>query len=343
MATRAVGALELKTPQNIFTNLTGLKVSKFSFPGLKRRDKRGNFVMLITACNGIEYILSFRSSLKLASVEEIALRNLSKESAPVPKLINRTGSWLLQEYISGPRLSEVLGRGKLDQSYDILETAISSLLQIQDLARKIGLGKHMKPICNSHAWRNERTGWLTSLADVSNSSLPKLNEEQINSVLTVKPTSFVKWDARPGNAILTKNAKVIWFDWEHCGCRAGIDDLIWFLTDEWLNLSSISEEKIISEYITNFSESELCSSREQYMWVFGTIQMCGKLFKILNQKKIKSGWVDRDFCLQFEQMGVTLRESRTLASKIIRWSSRDKLTAPISGWMQNIYDQLPES
>ena len=49
---------------------------------------------------------------------------------------------------------------------------------------------------------------------------PELDEPSLIALLRVKTPAFIKWDARPGNAIVNKNGTITWFDWEHCGCRS---------------------------------------------------------------------------------------------------------------------------
>ena len=59
------------------------------------------------------------------------------------------------------------------------------------------------------------------------------------------------------------------------------------------------------------------------------------MLKILEYKN-NFGWLDREYCLNFEQMGVTHREIQNLITKATRWSQRDKTTKLLGNWLKNI-------
>ena len=157
----------------------------------------------------------------------------------------------------------------------------------------------------------------------------------IFDALGISPHSFIKWDARPGNAIVRDSKNIFWIDWEHCGLRAGVDDLVWFLSDEWVSCSESKEFLLIDNFVRRFDRNELNVALLKYVYVHGTLHMCGKLSAIL-QKKAISDWWNRDYCLKFEQMGITLVEAKNLARKASRWARNDHLTAPLSDWLIDI-------
>jgi hypothetical protein len=86
----------------------------------------------------------------------------------------------------------------------------------------------VKAICSKHNWREERLNSLEVIAKLSGLSTPEVDRQKTFKVLEIKPLSHIKWDARAGNAIFRNDRGTCWFDWEHCGRRAGIDDLVWF-------------------------------------------------------------------------------------------------------------------
>ena len=320
---------------DLFFDLTGFTAESYSFPGLEGRDKSGNKTVLMNTPDGNQYIMTFRHKIEYAELESEVLRLLSEQNAGVPKFINRSGHWLVQEHISGRRLSEVLNTKK-ETTFETAFAAVMSLIKIQDIAKKIDLETMVKPICNSETWRDERIEALFSLASLSKVDLPEIQIDQIREALQVNPRTFIKWDARPGNAIVSGKDDIYWFDWEHCGLRAGIDDLIWFLTDEWLNISPEEELEIICELGNFFNDDGPQFRQEKYLKVFGTIHMCGKLLKILECRELNAKWLDRDFCLEHDLMGVNHIETKLLIEKAIRWAEFDKLTRPLTSWLCNI-------
>jgi len=319
-----------------FWNLTGMKVQSFSHPGLKNRDKTGNKTFLIITDQRQKFIMTFRFNEAHAELEAEVLKRLGNKNDSLPKLVNRSGNWLVQEYISGDRLSLALAKTDKRKSYKIICNALSALVDIQNDAKEIGFEKLVKPICNNQSWRDERLSAFKSISEVSGLYAPKLDHQNLSKALEIKPLSFIKWDARLGNGILRNNKKICWFDWEHCGRRAGIDDLVWLLSDEWLNLETEDELSIINKFINHFKKKEVLIPPEQYLRVFGTMHMCGRLSKILELRQKRSSWMDREKCITFDLMGVTAQETNRLIRKASRWASLDGLTRPLVPWLDNL-------
>ena len=210
------------------------------------------------------------------------------------------------------------------------------MISIQDDAQEIGLGKLVKAICSKQNWREERLSSLDVIAKLSGLSTPEMDRQKIFKVLEIKPLSFIKWDARAGNAIFRNDRGTCWFDWVHCGRRAGIDDLVWFLSDEWLNLEPDDELHIIDKFINYFNRREVCVPLENYLRVFGTIHMCGRLSKILELQQEQFSWIDSNKCLTHDLMGVTAQETNWLILKATRWADYDSLTKPLVAWLNNL-------
>jgi hypothetical protein len=332
---------ELLQIKEQFWNLTGMRVHSYSHPGLKNRDKSGNRTLLITSDQKQKYIMTFRHNLAYAELEAEVLKRLAKRNDALPNLVNRSGNWLVQEYISGERLTQALAT-KDRKKNEIICSAISTLASIQEDARKIGLEKLVKPICTKQAWKDSKLSALKGIAEVSGLRPPKLDEKKIFKALEIKPMSFIKWDSRPGNVILKDNNKTCWFDWEHCGRRAGIDDLVWFLSDEWLKLETDDELQIINKFIDYFDKKEVSVPLKNYLRIFGTMHMCGRLSKILELWHGRSAWIERQKCLTYDLMGVTAQESNSLAIKAARWANHDSLTKPLVPWLNNLSNWLDE-
>jgi len=329
--------VEFEKFSNTFRTLTGFDAKVFSFPGLRKRDLSGNLSILATMHNNEKVMMTYRGNSHLAKLEALVLKNLSECGASVPRLLNQSGNWLIQEYLGDARLSQSLNIDDEKLKLNLLEDGLSSLQENQNIALQIGLNDLVLPICNNDAWRNERVRYLDELGRVTKIPSPKINKEKVFNLLKVKPLSFIKWDARPGNAIVRENKNVFWFDWEHCGLRAGIDDLVWFLCDEWISCNENTETLLIDKFVQHFDRNELNVPRLKYVYVHGTVHMCGKLLKII-QKKVETNWWSRDFCLKFEQMGITLNEAKKLARKASRWARNDQLTAPLSNWLIDVED-----
>ena len=60
---------------------------------------------------------------------------------------------------------------------------------------------------------------------------------------------FIKWDGRLGNAAARADSSVAWFDWEHCGARAWLDDVAWLLGDEYAGATTASEGHLLARHL----------------------------------------------------------------------------------------------
>jgi hypothetical protein len=203
--------------------------------------------------------------------------------------------------------------------------------------KKTHLHKLTKPISIDRKWRKGRIGFPKTLGKTLGIGAPLLKDSKINKALMIRPETFIKWDARAGNAILGIDGELSWFDWEHCGTRCAIDDLVWFLCDEWIPSNTELDYEVIKQSCSLFKPHNYRLSAEQYLLVHGTLQMCGRLNRILRLKG-KSKWWDRDYCLEFEQMGITKLEACRLAKKASEWAVQDKLVAPLGKWLVEVYE-----
>jgi hypothetical protein len=328
---------EFQRLSKIFHSLTGESADIFQFPGLQNRYGNGSGSAVVTSKNNYKTVLTYRTSENLAELEAEVLKLLSKENAPVPNLIARRGKWLVQEYLEGVRLSQAIDAAGKNRQKELIYAAIGSLVSMQTVAQKLRLNKLTKPISISPKWRINRINFPKNLGNKIGLFAPSLNDSEINEALIIRPDTFIKWDARAGNAILGAKGEFSWFDWEHCGTRCSIDDLVWFLSDEWLPSNSRFDREVIEQSCPLFMPHGSEFPLERYLLVHGTLFMCGRLDRIL---KIKGSgrWWNRDYCLKFEQMGITKLEACRLAKKASEWAVQDKLVAPLGKWLVEVHE-----
>ena len=195
-------------------------------------------------------------------------------------------------------------------------------------------------IGNKPSWLKTLTGMPARIGEHLDLPAPVLPSEAIMAQLVVKQPVFIKWDARPGNAAVRADGTVAWFDWEHCGCRAPLDDLGWLLGDEWSPDEPSSEAALLESYLADFAGDDSGAARD-YLMTFGTLHMCVRLSLILSRKE-DDDWWDRDYCLDGDKIGVTLREATTLAGRAARWSAASTLLAPLSPWFADVANRMRE-
>jgi hypothetical protein len=336
---RLTEGLEFERLSKHFHHLTGGEAHMFLFPGLKNRNKGGVGSAVVTTSNNEKVVMTYRNSEALAELEAEVLQRLYRAKAHVPELLTLNGKWLVQSFIEGNRLTqEIVGTSKLCQK-ELIKQSIESLAQIQFIGEKLELNRLTKAIAIGEGWKKTRIDMPKNLGITVDINCPKLDELAINNILSVDPDTFIKWDARSGNAIITDKKDIIWFDWEHCGTRRSLDDLIWFLCDEWLLNDIKFTQDLITQYQSLFKKYKSNIPPERYILVHGTLHMCGRLNKILEFKG-SGKWWSRKYCLEFEQMGITRKEALNLINKISDWALQEKLFLPIVGWLSEVNEYV---
>ncbi len=317
--------------------LLGVNVTAANFPGgLYRRSFR------LFLSDGRSVIASRREAPGRAMLEERILQHLTRYNALVPKPLGFNGVVLIQEDLPGKRLSEVLGSASEVQFEQYLGQGLDSLADIHQKAELAGLDTAVP-------MHGEHSDWLISLLDrtaVIGSFLsvpcPEMPVEALYDLLVLLNPRFLKWDARPGNAMLLDNGQVAWFDWEHCCARNRLDDMSWLLCDESVPDSyPEAEDRLIDQYLAKFSDGRDMAEAHDYLRVYGILHMCVRLGRILNAKSYDE-WSDADINLDKQQPGSTLKEAHRLCVRAARWSEKTEHTEILANWFKQLSKRLDE-
>ena len=161
-------------------------------------------------------------------------------------------------------------------------------------------------------------------------------------LLHIRTPHFIKWDARPGNAIARRDRTVAWFDWEHCGARNQLDDVAWLLADEYVPDWAAVEHELLGRYLDRFAGESGIDQAADNLAAFGTFHMCVRLGLIVRHKSDGSWW-DREYCLSRDKVGVTLEAARGTCAKAARWAERTPLTEDLVPWFEAVAARLEES
>ena len=135
-----------------------------------------------------------------------------------------TTSWDTTD-LGSRRLSEALLRDSPDAVEKCLRTACESLAAIHRAGRQAGLERQVVALGQTRKWLQKLVATPDRVGRYLNLPAPDLDAEAIVAALSPGEPWFIKWDARPGNAVACNDGRVAWFDWEHCGCRNRLDDL----------------------------------------------------------------------------------------------------------------------
>jgi len=68
-------------------------------------------------------------------------------------------------------------------------------------------------------------------------------------------TAFIRWDARPANAVRDRTGRVWWFDFERSVCHWPLDDVIWLLCDETIP-EAVDTARLLEEACRELAREE---------------------------------------------------------------------------------------
>ena len=314
--------------------MVGGKIDRVDYPGGESRDS-----CLLTLNDGRTFYATRRENVKLATLEARVMKGLHAKGGPVPGVLAFNGMLLIQEDVGHHRVSQALAEAVPDAADSLLRIGLDSLAQLHDAGTRAKLDSEVPAIGWDEYWLN---GLLAEPAAISRSlaiESPVLDRDAMREKIRARASRLIKWDARPGNAILGSDGAVRWIDWEHCGRRNRLDDMIWFLADEATPDLPEQEDALLDDYVPRFADDLSFDAALSYLRVFGSLHMCVRLGLIL-EKKDGGDWWDPTYCLARDKAGVTPQGVRRLCDRGTRWSACDPLAQPLTDWFAKVRDRL---
>jgi hypothetical protein len=284
-------------------------------------------------------IVTKRRAPARARLEAEVLQVLADQGAPVPGLLGFDGVWLIQEDLGSSRLSQALAAMHEAEAEGLLENAIAGLAAAQQAGRERGLDRQVVAI-------GKNADWIATLATIHRRigeqlqlSAPTLPTDRLVAQLRPQRPAFIKWDARPANAAIRADGAVAWFDWEHCGCRHPLDDVVWLLCDEYTPDLPKAEEQLIGRILPWFLNGSAQDVAYDYLMTFGVLHGAMRLSLILTEKA-DGPWWDPARCLDLDSVGVTLEMALRLCRRSARWAARGSLTPELGNWFEEVAERL---
>ncbi|MFT6878490.1 MAG: hypothetical protein ACJAZF_004621 [Granulosicoccus sp.] len=304
------------------------------YPGGRSRE---SYRMLLES--GRSVIATRRNELELAQLEIQILHALGDHQVPVPRLLGNNHSHILiQEYVSGTRLSQALKDADEQQCHRLLDAALDSLAAIQHAATASDLETKVEALGYEDSWISGLIKRPKVIGEFLGVPAPSLDESALINQLRMREPRFIKWDARPGNALVNGAGQVVWFDWEHAGKRNRLDDAAWILGDEYVPEFPEVEKRLLDAYVLKFAGPMSDTESREYLMCYGTFHMVVRLGLIL--KYMTGKWWDLDECIEEDKVGVTLSCAQRLCRRGARWSGQCELTQELSPWFEKIEKKI---
>jgi aminoglycoside phosphotransferase (APT) family kinase protein len=258
------------------------------------------------------YVVSRRKTVARARLEEQVLKALAP-TGHVPGFVARSERYLVQEYVPGQRLTQALETASAQQQQYLVDLALQTLAQLQSAAALTGLNDQVPDIGKR---KELEAGLLTRparIAAILDIAAPRFDHAAFRRDFAAGSAGFVKWDARPGNALVRPDGSVCWFDWEHSGRYAPQADPAWFLADEWC--PDFGEDPAFA----GFAPKGLANSPA--FLSFAILHSCHRLWLILDRKG-SGRWWSYVSCLENDYIGVTAQHVERICTRATRWASQ---------------------
>lgn len=292
--------------------------------------------------DGRRVFVTRRDSDGRAALEAHVLRTLHGRGAPVPKLLGIEGRWLIQESLGEIKLSSALRRMKRRAGVRWLDAAIESLAAIHEAARETALSDELYRIGANSGWLDRFMAGPHRMGAFLGVSAPRLETAALARRLSPGPPVFIKWDARPPNAMPRRDDTVAWFDWEHCGCRNPLDDLAWFLGDESVPEEPDIEETLLTRHLARFSGDLDEPEALLYLRAFGALHMVVRLS--INISEFARGIdANRRTALAGGQVGPLPPAAIRLCRRGARWADQAPETLPLADWFREIENRFSDA
>lgn len=299
----------------------GARVQHVSFPGGKARES-----IRLHLGDGRTVIATRRDKKESAEREVEVLQRLHRAGAPVPGVLAYDRDILLQEDVGDRRASAAVYGAAPDAVAGVLDAAIDSLARLQRAAEAASLADAVPQLGAEAEWRRAVAETPLRLAKAFELSEPVLDVDAVSAAIDIRQPSFIKWDARLGNAAIGTDGRVFWFDFEHCGARNALDDLAWLLGDEYLPDVPEIEARIFDARLDDFAPDGEDGEAARYLADFGTLHIAMRLALLLT-RQAKVGWVDAKDGADRDKIGASRDLTAAMARRAARWAARSSTLA----------------
>lgn len=321
---------------SVVRRMTGRKVERITFPG---GESRKSFRLIFQ--DGTSAIATRRRSDRRREREIDVMRALAAHGGPVPRVLGVQGDLMLQEDLGETRLSEHLhtASGDAESIAGALDRAVDAMARIHAAAAAAGLVDRAQVIGGNPDWIEGFVRCPAEIAAALDLPLPAYPVEPLQHLLRIRVPTFVKWDSRPGNALL-RDGDAYWFDWEHSGARNAVDDLVWLLCDEFVTFRAEMQAEILARHLPRFAGAfESVDEAADYFSAMAVFHSAVRLSLIVRYKGAGSWW-SMTRCLAGDKVGVTRRCARRLVWRAASCADRLPETRPLVAWFRDIEAHL---
>ena len=200
-------------------------------------------------------------------------------------------------------------------------------IRVQSAGRKSGLNRSMPHLGANHDWIRNLVDATSVLKSFSAGRSLDVDQEALCERITSPAVEFVKWDCRSGNAAISDNGRLRWFDFEYCGVRHGAEDVAWLIGDEaWPVQPQTMEEIVVSAF--DRTNHYALDPYLDYLSVYLTLH-CVQRLKLILKEVNKRGWLSKTRIRKYDDAGVHPEFAAHICKVGAYFAQRVPLTRPI--------------
>ena len=309
--------------------LCGRRVLGVEFPGGKSRKS-----VRLAFEDGGTAIATRRRRSGRSELEVEIMRALHAGGARVPKVLAFDGTLLIQEDLGRTRLSQRLHDGREDRE-TLMKSAIEAMAGYHEAAARSGITARLEVIGDEAGWLEGFVERPAATGEALGIETPDYDRERAIHLLRLREPAFVKWDSRPGNVLIGDDGIAWWFDWDRCGARNAIDDLVWLIADEFVPSDPALTNKLIADCVPAFAGSMGADEAAEYFRTIATFHALVRLEYILRRRS-DGKWWNMERCLESDKIGVTRRCALRLVRRGRHWVGEVPGLAGLAGWFAEI-------
>lgn len=301
--------------------LFGERVLKATAPGGKRRDSYRIFL------DGRTVIVTRRRGGGRAHRETLVLRELSPCCADMPRFLGFEDGLLFQSDLGENRLSQLSQEVDEARRADLAAQAVAAIFRIQSAARGVASLGDLPHLGASPAWVAAVADAPDRLARRIGSAAPRFDRAALCARLTQPPAQFVKWDCRPGNAAVTADGKVAWFDFEYAGRRHGAEDIGFLLGDEVWPVAADTMFDIVAQQFDPGCGHDRAAYLD-YLGLYATCHAVQRIRLVLSEVD-RRGWTTQARALRYDKVGTHPLLGARVSDHAAQCADRNPLTRPL--------------
>ncbi len=260
----------------------GERVLRIAAPGGR---SRGSF-RAETASRSL--IISVRPELRRNQREALVLERLSPRTDLCPAFIGFEDGILYQEAIAGQRLGEAIRAVEGAAKRALAAKTVRSLFELQEAGQADATLAALPPIGVSDNWLIGVAAGIAELATALALPPAPVDGSALIAAITVKPDRFIRWDGRSGNAIVSPEGRVRWFDFEFAACRHGAEDFAWLIGDETWPVEAATMFELVEENWPVTRDQDRAAFMD-YLALYTTMHAIQRLLLITREAK-RRGW-----------------------------------------------------